>query len=339
MNGTVKPAPRLRLLRLNTPTAMFGSASVKPASMPWRRDVEEGRIRKAVERDQIAQRLDEAEWPDELDVREQHVDVHLGGAVDAELDLLEIQLDEAGGSDQHQIEALQAADHADLWCALTVLLDLRLDGDQEPVLVVGAEQRISVRIGAGQRPVRDQWDSSRTGSSARLPSASRADRADRRRASSTCCTTSIASTTALRGAPSSRRKLPMVVRSGAIAACTACSRVFSSPGLERSRRSCSGCPTIASSAVKSALPCVINAAMVPRSARNASTCLARLQQRLPEARRQRHAAHLRVGGVRRLPAAVCAAPIAPAVPAAPARPRSSCRRADAPVPPHRRARS
>src|SRR5262245_4095288 len=113
-----------------------------------RRDVEERRIREAIERDQIAQRLDETERSDELDVGQQDVDVHLRAGVDLELDLLEIELDEARRRDQDQVEALQAADDGDLRRARSVLLDLGLDGDEEAVLVVGAEECVGRRVGA-----------------------------------------------------------------------------------------------------------------------------------------------------------------------------------------------
>src|SRR6185437_2944798 len=119
------------------------------------RDVEMRRIAEAVERDQIAQALDEAERSDELDTAHQDVDIHLRCAVDAELDLLEIELQETCGRDQDQVELLQAADHADLGRGRAVLLDLGLDGHQEPALVVGTEDRIVRVADAGEPPAVD----------------------------------------------------------------------------------------------------------------------------------------------------------------------------------------
>ena len=83
MNGTVKPGAEAQVAQVEDADRDVRQRQREARVDALGGDVEEGRIGKAVERDQIAQRLDEAERPDELDVREQHVDVHLGGAVDA----------------------------------------------------------------------------------------------------------------------------------------------------------------------------------------------------------------------------------------------------------------
>ena len=76
-NGTSKPAPRLRFSRLKTPTERFGRPMVKPAVIPVGRDLDVRRVGEAVERDQLAQRLDERQRPGEHEPVEADVDVHL----------------------------------------------------------------------------------------------------------------------------------------------------------------------------------------------------------------------------------------------------------------------
>ena len=74
---------------MKTPTATFGRASVKPARQALGVDVEERRVGEPVERDQVVQRLDEPEDPDELDVVEDDVDLGLARRAGLERQVVE----------------------------------------------------------------------------------------------------------------------------------------------------------------------------------------------------------------------------------------------------------
>ena len=138
------------------PTAMFGSASEKPASMPCG----------------VMSRNGGSEKPSS-GIRSRSVSTKLRGPTNlmsvsrtstsilAPLSMRnsifsKFSSMKLAGAISTRSKLLQAADHADLRRALPVLLDLRFDRDEEPALVVGAEERVGVRIGAGKRPVRDR---------------------------------------------------------------------------------------------------------------------------------------------------------------------------------------
>ncbi len=101
---------------------------------PWR-------IRKAVERDQVAQRFHEREHADEVDARETHIHIGLERGVGAELDLLEFELDEAGVfvAQQVEVEVIQRATHIRHRRA-AALFDPGLHRHHKPLWVVWLEQ-------------------------------------------------------------------------------------------------------------------------------------------------------------------------------------------------------
>ena len=103
-NGTRASAPSEMFSRLNTPTATFGSARSKPAVDALGRDVDVGRVGEAVERDELAQPVDERQRPEEADAAEHDVDLGLAGRPGVEADPAEHQLHQPGVAVADEVE-------------------------------------------------------------------------------------------------------------------------------------------------------------------------------------------------------------------------------------------
>ena len=98
----------------------------------FRRDVEERWVGEPVERDQLAQSVDEAEEPEELDVLQDDVDLGLPRGSAVEREVVEPEPDELRARQQVESEVLELGEDVD---PHLVLRRTPLDGQHEAVLL------------------------------------------------------------------------------------------------------------------------------------------------------------------------------------------------------------
>ena len=100
------------VLQGHDPDGQAGDGQVEAGLDALGGDVERGRVAEAVERDDVAQGVDERQRPRELDAvprPEDHVDVGLLARLDGELELVEVQDEERGRADQAQVDGRDRA--------------------------------------------------------------------------------------------------------------------------------------------------------------------------------------------------------------------------------------
>ena len=107
------------------------------------RHVEERRVGEPVERDQLAQRVDERQGPEELDAAEHHVDLGLARRAGPERQALEVQRHQRGRRDEVEVEAPELGQHVDDRFGLGA--HPGLDGDRQPAPFGFAHREDGVR--------------------------------------------------------------------------------------------------------------------------------------------------------------------------------------------------
>ena len=128
------------MARVKTPIDKLGSASVKPAFRPGRIDVEVRGIREPVERDQVLDRLDEGEDPDELVLLDDDVDLGLAGGARLEGQVVERDPDELLRADEVELEVADLREHLDAHLSLAARPPV--DREQQAVLLDVEDRRL-----------------------------------------------------------------------------------------------------------------------------------------------------------------------------------------------------